>query len=155
MIKKKGGERNMAFCKNCGTQLKDGDLFCQTCGQKNEVSSTPNLNVNQQEPKSDDLLEKGMTPDSGEGFTANEMQQPKMNGDFVANEMQPKTNGDFGANQMKPDSDEVFVIDKKENSGKKIKRKEKLREKNSSWISFSGSGSGSIVGGIPDIKKHE
>ena len=133
----------MAFCKNCGTQLKDGDLFCQTCGQKNEVSSTPNLNVNQQEPKSDDLLEKGMTPDSGEGFTANEMQQPKMNGDFAANEMQqpkmngefvtnemqPKTNGDFGANQMKPDSDEVFVIDKKESSGKKSKGKKNSGKK--------------------------
>ena len=147
----------MAFCKNCGTQLKDGDLFCQTCGQKNEVSSTPNLNVNQQEPKSDDLLEKGMKPDSGEAFAtnemqqpkmngdfaanemqqpkmngdfaANEMQQPKMNGDFVTNEMQPKTNGDFGANQMKPDSDEVFVIDKKENSGKKSKGKKNSGKK--------------------------
>ena len=53
-LKKKGGERNMAFCKNCGIQLKDGELFCQTCGKKVEEGSTPN--VNEQEPKSNDFV---------------------------------------------------------------------------------------------------
>ena len=118
----------MAFCKNCGTQLKDGDLFCQTCGQKIEVSSTPNVNVNQQEPKSDDLLENGMKSDYDEVFAANEM-QPKTNGDFGANEMQSKTNGDFGADEMQLDSNEVFVVDKEKSSGKKSKGKKNSGKK--------------------------
>ena len=30
------------FCKNCGKEMKDGDMFCRECGEKNESLSAQN-----------------------------------------------------------------------------------------------------------------
>lgn len=35
----------MAFCKNCGTQLKDGATFCKNCGTKLNPGNTQNQSV--------------------------------------------------------------------------------------------------------------
>ena len=35
----------MAFCKNCGAQLKEGATFCKNCGAKLDADNIQNRNV--------------------------------------------------------------------------------------------------------------
>ena len=48
----------MSFCKNCGFELKEGDLFCNNCGTKIEEDSG--------------IIEKKESPNTqGETFNSN------------------------------------------------------------------------------------
>lgn len=42
------------FCRNCGNQLKESDLFCNQCGMKQEVQSEQSKDVNNVAPSYDD-----------------------------------------------------------------------------------------------------
>ncbi len=52
------------FCKNCGTKLNEGALFCQSCGAKQEVDPNATVVLNQAETS------EPVQPSGNAGYTS-------------------------------------------------------------------------------------
>lgn len=71
------------FCKNCGSNVNDGELFCPSCGAKQDVAenAAPQQPGFQQEPQEAPVVnapeaKKGFNPDMLKGLTKHKLFKP-------------------------------------------------------------------------------
>ena len=127
-------EEKMAFCKNCGTQLGDGDLFCPNCGTKN---SAPNPDAGRQTTENQTADVSRQTAENQ--FADVSRQTTENQTADVSRQIQEDNSADILKEEVKQEfSNDVFVISNDKitvktqengNSGEKTKRNKKSGKK--------------------------
>lgn len=68
----------MAFCKNCGTSMDDGVVFCPSCGTKREEVAAAGAQASQQAGAASTAAGIMNTPDSTNQFDAKDIEESKV-----------------------------------------------------------------------------